>query len=391
MKLHKRMSFFNAEGRRVRTGHNHTFTFPRLSTTATVIESAQLALRADDEQLMQESSAHPFKKPIFDDVGKTYYPGMTAVTRVPAEVSYIELNDLSPKLHAIGSGVVDMKIKSDGSDEIIFPKEIDPIAEIIRRSAAVEKKVNPEFNDWNMWLLVDRRPVLSGATQRNAGAHCDGFRMNQPTLQQTSVYTWCNILPTEATTMSFPIPSEFDSTRHNFSSVLTRDWDESTTVVSTPNYLYRMDGHTPHRGKVSDCDIDGRVFIRICFTPKGKEFNRAGNTPNPCFQYPEEYWQTVVDPASRFENITAFDTPEQFIRMWRNACQGHPSYGIVGSGSRSHEQRLVSKLKSQGPLTQLGIFKCYQQEIGQMEQTNTSYDIIEMEKMRLSLLKNKVF
>lgn len=389
-KLHTRMSFFNAEGTLERNGHNHSFIIPTLS-------SQPITLTADDvpphEECIMINKLKNTKatRAIFEDIGKTYYDGITAKVRVPAPVSYFVSEDIHQQTAAIGPGVIDMKIKSSGSDDIILPEEFKPLSEMIRISATLEKYLNPEYKEWSMWLLVDRRPAVAGTTQRNGGAHCDGFRMSQPYLQQTAVYTWCNTLPTEGTTAAYPLPKNFDPLKHNFSSVLTRDWDESTTLDTEPYFIYRMDGHTPHRGKVSDRDIDNRVFIRICFTPPGKEFNRKGNTPNPCMDYPDNYWVTVHDPASRLANITDFETPNQFIRMWENACQGHSSYGILGSGKNSHEQQLVEKLKKCGPVTLHSIFKKYENTIDELKQQNKSSDVIEMSEMRLALLKNKVF
>lgn len=76
-----------------------------------------------------------------------------------------------------------MKIKESGSDDIILPDNLEAIADLMYDTARYERFLNPDFTDWNMWLLIDRRPVEAASTQRNSGAHCDGFRMSNPGLQ----------------------------------------------------------------------------------------------------------------------------------------------------------------------------------------------------------------
>jgi hypothetical protein len=73
-------------------------------------------------------------------------------------------------------GVIDMLLKLKDQD-IIIPNELSPLKDIINKIITFEKKTNPDFESWNMWILVDIRPFTKGTTQRNSGFHYDGFNM----------------------------------------------------------------------------------------------------------------------------------------------------------------------------------------------------------------------
>ncbi len=196
-------------------------------------------------------------------------------------------------------------------------------------------------------------------------------------------------MPTEGTDQVFGIQENFDANNVNYSSVLARDRKDISTVDTKPNLLYRMDGHTPHRGAFSNGYIEDRVFIRICFTPPGKEFYREGNTINPCLNYSENYWRKVPDPGSYLSNVTDFKTPEEFVNMWNIACQGHPSYGIQGSGRSSHENQLLDKLKNSRFSVQKKVQAHYANRVKFFREANCE-NLAEIEEIRAALLSLKL-
>ena len=99
--------------------------------------------------------------------------------RVPIPFGEIQQPTIHQELQATlqGKGVMDMWIKQEGSDKIILPVELQPIQPIIEEISKAEQHVNPQYKDWNMWLLVDTRPTKAGHTQRNAGYHYDGLNL----------------------------------------------------------------------------------------------------------------------------------------------------------------------------------------------------------------------
>ena len=49
--------------------------------------------------------------------------------------------------------------------------------------------------------------------------------------------------------------------------------DKSNHVQFPPNSIVCFDAVTLHSGLVSPCDIDGRIFIRVCYTAENVFFD----------------------------------------------------------------------------------------------------------------------
>lgn len=297
--------------------------------------------------------------PVLSDVGRAVHRDMLGRPRPPLAVGRFHL----PAAARLPS-VVDMHVKAAGSDTIVVPRDLAPLAPLLQGVHAYELAANPACRHWHMWLLVDTRPVAAGACQRNPGFHYDGCALagRFPNKPVTSIYSWCNALPTQFYVGPVEFPAAFDGTRDNASLVLQQQPKPPGTILtSRPGVVYRFDGVTPHAGQESAAPLHGRVFVRVCFTPAHIPFNRLGNTPNPCLPRPFE-WVCRGDPGSTLPRYQpAFWGPPlyqacQFRNLWRVACLGHPAFGTreasecAKRGAAPVQQKLVAWLRAnRGP------------------------------------------
>lgn len=301
--------------------------------------------------------------PIFVEMGHEFNKSMVEVARIPFSIGYYKDVNLHSILKKhIQRGVIDMLIKKSGSLETIIPIELKSLTNILQPMINFEAAFNPEFIEWNLWLLVDLESVFLGETQRNSGAHCDGFQgLKHQKEPITSIYVWTNRLSTEFQRKGFKLPDDFDETVDNVSILMQRDWEKEKVITFPENTIIKMDGVTVHRGAAAPDEIRDRVFVRVCATPGNVLFDRWGNTPNPCFNNYFK-WRIVPDPSSMLKNTTDFSTPEQFKNMWDVACLGHPSFSIYKMGKKSHQYQLMMELMNYGMSFIKKVVKMYQDE-----------------------------
>ncbi len=248
-----------------------------------------------------------------------------------------------------GYGIMDMWCKQEGCTEIVVPVELECITSILSSASEFERRTNPDWLNWNMWLLVDTRPIIPGHTQRNSGFHYDGLNLggkyaNTPLV---SIYAWTNCLATTFYNKPIMFPKDVKPT-DNVSVLAQRQCkDPSNLVFHPPESLIKFDGATLHSGAYSHTHISDRVFIRICFTAPGIWFDRLGNTINPYLK-PFWKWRQVLDPSILFKNTTEFANPQEFKNLWDIACLGHHAFGMMYSGRQSHEFGLVKAIRFKG-------------------------------------------
>lgn len=306
------------------------------------------------------AAPHALRCAVVRDVGRRIHFPMLGEPRHPVLVGQFHL----PATARLPS-VVDMHVKAAGSDTIVLPAVFAPLRDLLQSIHAFELAVNPHCRDWHMWLLVDTRPVPAHRCQRNPGFHYDGCALagRFPNKPVTSIYSWCNALPTLFYVGSVEFPPGFDGARDNASLVLQQQPKAAGSVVqSRANMVYRFDGITPHAGQAPPTRVDGRVFVRVCFTPAHIPFNRLGNTPNPCLARPFE-WVSRGDPGSTLDRYqpTFWGTPDhvahQFRNLWEVACVGHPAFGTREAGecrkrgTTPVQQKLVRWVRAhRGPL-----------------------------------------
>jgi hypothetical protein len=336
-----------------------SFNQPKLAKDSIMLKSN---LNNDYSDIIDKNKNNP----IIKNVGKNVTLEMGKSAKTPIQIMEIVL----PNVHRVlskflkRSGTMDMWVKKSGEDKIIIPKELEIISEILKKSYEFEKAVNENATNWNMWLLIDVRKVKKGHTQRNCGYHFDGLKIGgyHKGSKVTSIYSWCNKLPTRFFTGKVIFPKNFNS-KYNANIIAQKQIKKNDEIFdSEPNNLYRFDGATVHTGIECESDINDRVFIRICFTPPNVLFNRLGNTKNPCFEYPSNWkWRKVCDPSISFKNSVKFEFPEEFKNLWDICCLGHPAFSMRHEGVKSYEYELMTELKCYyGPKFVKNVVKLYE-------------------------------
>jgi hypothetical protein len=292
---------------------------------------------------------------IIKDIGKKVNIDMAFKDRFPITFDKYEDNDeihekLSKNLDGIG--VIDMWIKKQNSNIIVLPNELKPIKEIITKIYNFESLINRDIFNWNMWLLVDCRPIKKGCTQRNAGFHYDGLNLSgkYAGTEIVSIYGWANKLPTVFYTGKLPNIEElkqYDKNSINMSVYGQMKINNNFIHKSISNQLIKFDGATLHSGDIASCDIIDRVFIRVCFTPPNVWFDRIGNTINSHLQYPHSFkWRKVNDPSTRLINPIFYKNEQEFKNVWDVACLGHHAFCTMFEGKKSYEYQLIKSLRS---------------------------------------------
>lgn len=341
-----------------------SFNKPQLSTiplTLTPIISS-----TDNERLKFILNKNK-NNPIITNIGKPTSFQMAREAKVPIELAHIEPNNLS-EINVIGktSGILDMWIKKSGTNSIVIPKELVVLQDIILEAYNFEAFTNKDIFDWNMWLLVDIRPIKRFHTQRNSGFHYDGMALcgKYQNCPVTSIYSWTNKLPTQFYIGSTTFPESFKN-YHNANIFAQKQVKENHQILTTkPFYVNKFDATTIHTGVEACEDIDDRVFVRICFTAPHVLFDRKGNTINPCLSYDNFNWRVVKDPIVTFKTLVCFDNPNEFKNLWDVACQGHPAFSCQYEGLTSFEYRLIKKLKQNYPISFVkAVSRLYDKEI----------------------------
>jgi len=339
-----------------------SFNKPNLSSVSHTIKNINLT--SEDllryEKIMKDNETNP----IITNIGLPTNFDMAKQAKTPIKLKQIIPDNLSD-LEIIDnmSGVIDMLIKN--GNQIIVPKELCMLENILVEAYKFESHTNKNIENWNMWLLVDIRPVQKFHTQRNAGYHYDGMALagKHSNCPVTSIYSWANKLPTRFYTGKVTFPNNFDS-KCNANIIAQKQTKKQEDIFASEEFcLYKFDGTTVHTGIESSENIYDRVFIRICFTAPNVLFDRLGNTVNPCLSY-NFLWRVVKDPIVTFKSIVQFDTPNEFKNLWDVACQGHPAFSCQHEGNNSFEYKLIKKLKKKyGRNFILNIIKLYEEEI----------------------------
>lgn len=183
-----------------------------------------------------------------------------------------------PKLN----NCLDMPIKLSNHETILLPYEYsksEMLIELIHDALNFEKKINPFWKDYNMYLTFHNKNVLVGETQRNAGWHIDGLQgiMYPEKLKACHSYLFSDILPTEFAIQPFDV-SNLSYKKHNWFNELGKQVLDENIREYGINKLVAMSAYQVHQSKVTDKNLN-KNFIRIEFSLK--EFNRLGNTINP--------------------------------------------------------------------------------------------------------------
>lgn len=303
-------------------------------------------------------------EPVIRDIGKKINASMGQDGRIPVVISHYTDDTIgeSLKINLKDKGVIDMLCKKEGSANIILPAELLPLREVLQPMINFELQTNPDYLNWNMWILVDTRKVLKGHTQRNAGFHYDGLNLSgkHTGMPSVSIYAWTNKLPTVFCKKPVIFPPDFQPDC-NASIYAQRMVKAPEDLVTFPNgSILKFDGATVHCGAESENEINDRVFVRVCFTGPKFWFDRKGNTVNPFLEYPIGWsWRQVFDPSVKLKNPVDYSCPEEFKNMWDTACLGHHAFSTMYSGKKAHQSQLVQSIRLRGPKFLNEVLKLY--------------------------------
>lgn len=176
-----------------------------------------------------------------------------------------------------GIRVLRCPIKACGSDEVVLPEELAPLAPLVRHVLELEAHANPLFASSWIHLSFERTRVEAGATQRVPGWHVDGFQgVRAPRHLVEHSYLWADRDPTEYCVQPFFL-SHLDPGRHNVFAEMERQAREGNAMAGLPGHAYLIDPYLVHRSPVS-AEPGFRSFVRI--TCAETELEDPANTRN---------------------------------------------------------------------------------------------------------------
>ena len=183
--------------------------------------------------------------------------------------------------------VLDMPIKLPHSD-IRIPDDLqrESLLNLIEQAVEFEKSINPNFDDYYMYLTVHHSTVRKGVTQRRAGAHIDGMQGERYSekLPVCHSYLVSNNTPTRFFNHSFQ--TDLCEKTQNWFYEMDKVKDYEKSSLSVPFEINFMTAYSVHESTPTPEDTT-RTFMRLEFSLK--KFDRTGNTVNNKFSIEWEY------------------------------------------------------------------------------------------------------
>ncbi|WP_336769774.1 hypothetical protein [Bacillus bombysepticus] len=215
---------------------------------------------------------------LIEDIKQKWNPKRFNLVRHPHSVGELQHKDclIEPK-----RSVLDMPIKIPNSD-VRIPTDLNTpsLLEMVEKCLEFEKSINPNWNDYYMYLTVHHSYVEKATTQRRGGAHIDGMQGERYTekLPACHSYLVSNAVPTKF--YNHPFPSNLCERTQNWFYELDKVKDENTSTLSKPFEINLMTVYNVHES--TQATTSGlRTFIRLEFSLK--QFDRIGNSINPLF------------------------------------------------------------------------------------------------------------
>jgi len=233
---------------------------------------------------------------------------------------------------------LDMPIKFPGTDYRI-PRELVQFREAIQRIIDYEHAANRHVDDYYAYLTIDQGFVRKGVTQRNGGAHVDGFQgaRNSPKVPIDHSYTASTAIPTLFYVHPFET-SHLDERVHNFFLDFERQADRAKTIQTQPYGIYVFDAYTVHEAQAATEDTF-RTFLRLSYSVL--EFDRLGSAHNPLFDYS---WDMAArETLSRLVAYVPDSPRRSSIRQWAS-LQSEASFDSLVTGAKSLWSHLFSSM-----------------------------------------------
>jgi len=205
---------------------------------------------------------------------KAWNPDRFKVKRKPIRIAEIKEKEEFSKPNKIS--VLDMVIKLP-QGEIKVPFKSKSINEIIDRVLEHEKEINPNWENYYIYLTLHQSFVKKGDSQRRGGAHFDGMqgKRYKEKLPTCHSYIVSDAIPTIFHT------NEFDPTdltyNDNWFKKLSKQVDPKMDFIIKPYNIYFMTSYHLHSA-VPTTEDTFRTFVRVEFSLK--KFDREDNTRN---------------------------------------------------------------------------------------------------------------
>lgn len=219
-----------------------------------------------------------------EDIRKDWDPNRFALIRYPEPIAEIQEKDCFVKEIR---NVLDMPIKIPGSD-VRIPEDLQTASmlEIINTCLNFEKEINPNIEDYYVYVTVHHSFVEKETTQRRAGAHIDGMQGERYPEKMPVCHSY--IVSNEVPTRFFyhPFPRNLCEKTQNWFYEFDKKKNENMSVLSKPFEINLMTAYSVHESTQATTDAV-RTFVRLEFSQK--KFDRTGNTVNPLFDLNWDY------------------------------------------------------------------------------------------------------
>lgn len=219
-----------------------------------------------------------------EDIENVWDPKRFGIVRYPLEVCELEnKKDFSEEVDS----VLDMPIKLPNTD-IKVPHNLrkKSIMEIIEKCVEFEKNINPNWEDYYIYLTVHHSFVKKEESQRRTGAHIDGMQGEKykKKMKVCHSYIVSDAVPTRFFNQN--LPTNLCEKTQNWFYEFDKVKDYSKSNLSKPFIINLMTAYSLHQSELSKEDTT-RTFVRLEFSLK--QFNRIGNTKNELFDLDWEF------------------------------------------------------------------------------------------------------
>lgn len=212
-----------------------------------------------------------------EDIYNGWNPSRFDIVRFPESLGFVPENlrkDFDKNIRC----VLDMPIKIPGS-EIKIPSDLKSVSimHVIGKCYDYEKSINPNIDDYYIYLTIHHSEVKKGESQRRLGAHIDGMQGERykDKLPVCHSYLVSNIIPTRFFNHKFP--TNLCEKTQNWFYEFDKLKDYNFSCLSKPYEINMMTAYNVHESTVSE-EEGVRTFIRLEFSLK--KFDRIGNTIN---------------------------------------------------------------------------------------------------------------